>query len=176
MINITIQTTEEQVTVSVQDVPPIPLPSPDKPFWDFKSTLNTTEQTAFDVTLVGQKLPNNAGQNTYFFGDTTLLYDVPTQKLVANQPGAFYLVAISFKAQTSAQNTWVECYLREANGVFEKRPQSEYIVRGSNVVNDMHFLLEYYASPAVFTSGFEIFVRANNNVSIWEIDYTIKLI
>ena len=176
MIEIAIQTVDELVTVVVQDVPPIPLPAPEKPFWDFKSTLNTTEATGFGVSTVATKLPNNAGIDNYFFGDKASLYNPVTQRLVTNQLNAFYLVAISFKAKTNSNNTWVECYLRAGDGSFSKRPQSEFIVRGANVENDMHILLEYYAGPALINVGFEIFINSNNPVTIWDIDYTVKML
>ena len=178
MIQINIQTTTEQVSLLVQDVAPIPLPTPDKPFWDFKSSLNQSLATAFTIPAGGGgvKLPNNAAIDTYFFGDKTALYDPATQRLITSEPNRFYLIAVSFKAHTMSNNTWVECYLRESNGVFSKRPQSEYIVRGAFVENDMHFLLEYYASPAIINSGFEVYVDANNDVDVWDIDYTVKMI
>ena len=178
MIEIVVQTTEEQVTLTVQDVPPIPLPTPDKPFWDFKSSLNGSLATAFNIpgNGTGVKLPNNAAIDTYFFGDKTQLYDPVTQRFITAEANRFYLIAVSLKAQTNANNTWVECYLRESTGLFSKRPQSEFIVRGANVENDMHFLLEYYASPSILATGFEVYVAANNAVQVWDIDYTVKML
>ena len=146
-----------------------------KDFWDFSDT-QYTQASPFAINANTEYfLPNNALSTTKLVGASADLYNPINQRLITNIENTRYQIAISFKLATPSPNGFAEIWLEEATAGFSKRRDSKLILK-TNTINDLHFLLEYYASSSILNTGFRVKVLSNVACDIYQIDYTIFMV
>jgi hypothetical protein len=148
---------------------------------DIKSTLNTTFANGLSlVANTPTKLPQNGGTIVFSKQNGQDLFNETNQRLKVINVNERYQCEISFLARTTFAETFIDIWLRGYNAsnvlIFEKRRASVSLLRGGGVDTDVSANRYYYAGSTDLTevgAGFEIWVEANNNTTIWNIDTTI---
>jgi len=148
-------------------------------FIDIQSSLHSTELTSLElVGGVETKLSQDGGNVIYSYLNFVELYDNVNYRLKMNGLNERYLLSLSFFAKTASTNTYIECFLRGVNAtggtLFDKIPIVKRLEKGTGVQNGINFKLEYYSgSQDLIEGGFDVYLRPNNNIEIWQIDSTI---
>ena len=137
-----------------------------------------TDATPYNIPINTQVvIPNNATNKVEVLptGVTTFYNSVNQKYLLADSDG-FYSVRVRFKVASSSQQTFLN--LSMSKDTTEVPYSEDKILRGDNLIQNVHFETVMYGDSALASNGLTISVKTSDiAVNIYNIEVTVaKLI